>query len=166
MPFLTSTRFDDPRPELKKLRRGTLKKICNEAGLAFEQTTSTADDLRTMVTSNNLDVSKYINESHKLGKNQAASQTISRLTEENKNLSEQVTAMEEKFSAKFAALEGLLAKSTEKTVEKDEIPEDFVGLPIWRLRQLAKTLDIPCERTDKAETIIGKLNDHVANRRQ
>jgi len=166
MPILSANRFDDPRPELKKLRRGTLKKICNEAGLEFEQTTSTADDLRVMVASNNLDVSKYLGEVHKLGKAEAASQAIQKLESENATLTTQLSEMEEKFSAKFAALEDLLAKSTEKTVENNEIPESFEGLPIWRLRQLAKTLGIHCVKTDTSEVIIGKLNDHIADRRQ
>lgn len=161
MPFLNAG-VDDPRPELKKFRRGTLKKICLEAGLEFDGNVATADDLRRMVSSNNLDVGPYMSEQHKLGNKEAPSKAIRRVEKEKEVLEERIADLEEKFMELLTAQ----ASSKEKAAEQDEFPENFEGLPIWRLRQLAKTCEIKCTKTDKAVDIIRKLNEYTAERRQ
>lgn len=163
MPLLTGSTFDDPRPELKKFRRGTLKKICRENGMEFDEPNATADDLRRIVASNDLDVSAYLGERHVLGKSEAASKAIEKLGKEKEALEERVQDLEAKFMALLEAQSTSQERAAEsRAVEEGEMPESFEGLPIWRLRQLVKIAGIPFKKTDKAKDLIRKLNEHTA----
>jgi hypothetical protein len=169
MPFLSGSTFDDPRPELKKFRRGTLKKICLEAGLEFDGNVSTADDLRRMVTSNNIDVKPYLGEQHRLGRGEAASKAIERLEKDKESLGKRVKDLEDKFMQLLDAKESAKEEVAEsEAIEAGEFPTSFSEedkTPIWRLRQYAKIAGIAFEKTDKAKDIIRKLNEYVAERR-
>lgn len=160
MPFLSGTKFDDPRPELKKLRRGTLKRACRENGLEFDEATMGADDLRRLVSSNNIDMTPYLPEAHQLGQREAPSKRISEMEKREQAQADRIADLEQKV---MSLLE-IQGKSAEKAAEKDVIPESFEGLPIWRLRQLCKTMEIPSQKTDKSADLIRKLNEHTAER--
>lgn len=170
MPTLTGSTFDDPRPELKRFRRGTLTKICLEAGLEFDGNTSTADDLRRMVVSNNIDVSSYLKEQHRLGRRESASIAIDRVEKEKEALEERVKDLEERFTNLLGAKESAREEIAESAaIEAGEFPTSFAEedkTPIWRLRQYAKIAGIEFQKTDKATDIIGKLNEYVTARRQ
>ena len=169
MPMLTGSTFDDPRPELKKFRRGTLKKICLEAGLEFDGNVSTADDLRRMVTSNNIDVKPYLREQHRLGRGESASKAIERVQKEKEALEERVKDLEDKFMQLLGAKDSAKEEVAEsEAIEAGDFPSSFAEedkTPIWRLRQYAKIAGIEFVKTDKAVDIIGKLNEYIAERR-
>ncbi len=146
-----------------------MKKICLEAGLEFDSNTSTADDLRRMVMSNNLDVQPYMSEQHRLGRAEPASKAIERVQKEKEALEERVKDLEDRFMQLLGAKESDQKEIAEtESIDAGEFPSSFAEedkTPIWRLRQYAKIAGITFEKTDKAKDIIGKLNEYIAERR-
>jgi hypothetical protein len=159
MPFINEAFVEDPRDGLERLRRGTLARICREAGLQFDESKTGATSYRRMIRENGIDFTKYLGEAHKLGVKEPAQKKMARLDKEKAELEAKVDTLTEQVTK----LLEMQANTQLKVEQKDEIPEKFEGLPIWQLRKLCKTLGVESQNTDKAEDLVRKLNEHTAS---
>lgn len=166
MPFVSeAVRSDDPRQPIHRLRRTILKRIVHDAGIEFNESTTTADDLRLIIKSNSIDVSPYLSEQHKLGMKEPASKRMKSLETENQSLRGEVDDLKESVNRLMEVLSD--KKTTEAIKENgdggDNIP--YSDMPRWNLMKVCKAKGIQVATTDTKDDLVKKLNDNSADGR-